>query len=636
MIYLYKGKQLGDMPVKFKFKVIAVSASVLFLALLLLSLKQYFLLKDNLQQQVNDSVGEIIQGISNTVTSQMQGAIDLAVLTTGLVEQSDSLKQALPLISQPKLKETFLLIGYGEDATGNYVASDPGWDPGPTWDPRVRPWFAGAKQANQLIVTAPYADSVSKEIVVSVGTPVKKGGRFHGAIFFDVSLAKLGNMINSFELFDSGFAFMVSKDGTIISHPDTELNGQQASQFLGRTQVSQTVQEIMMNNRTYLITFKDVEGLDWYVGVALEKDKVFAAVDTMAQDATLFSLIAVIAAVVVLSLVINLLLKPLEDINVAMANIAQGHADLTVRLEASNEPEFASLAENFNRFTSRLQTLIADIQQLGHEVLEDARQTSTGANQATMAIEQQLNALNTLTTATANMSSTEQQVANTAQQAADAIQNTDNLASNGETIVAESTDAITDLSVQIKRAVDVVAELEVSSSGIEQILSVINGIAEQTNLLALNAAIEAARAGESGRGFAVVADEVRTLAQRTQEATTEIKAMIDQLQSGAQSAVGVMNQSQTIVEKSVSKANDTREALDAIRQSIASIVDLNVSIANMISEQKHVVEEVNHNASQIRNLSDTVFDEAKAVDHTMQSQVEKIAKQEDMLEQFRV
>ena len=35
-----------------------------------------------------------------------------------------------------------------------------------------------------------------------------------------------------------------------------------------------------------------------------------------------------------------------------------------------------------------------------------------------------------------------------------------------------------------------------------------------------------------GRGFAVVADEVRKLASQTQEATQEIRSMIEQLQRG--------------------------------------------------------------------------------------------------------
>jgi len=82
-------------------------------------------------------------------------------------------------------------------------------------------------------------------------------------------------------------------------------------------------------------------------------------------------------------------------------------------------------------------------------------------------------------------------------------------------------------------AADAMRQVTITMAGIEQsaaqmveFIGVIEGIAFQTNILALNAAVEASRAGEQGRGFAVVAAEVRALAQRSSQATEEVKTVI--------------------------------------------------------------------------------------------------------------
>jgi hypothetical protein len=150
---------------------------------------------------------------------------------------------------------------------------------------------------------------------------------------------------------------------------------------------------------------------------------------------------------------------------------------------------------------------------------------------------------------------------------------------------------------------DRIEELGTKAVDIGQVINVINDIADQTNLLALNAAIEAARAGDAGRGFAVVADEVRKLAEKTMQATSEVRSVILSIQESSKAASGEMQQALSAVEQVTASANAAGAAL----QSIVSLADETSSqvqsIATAAEEQSATSEQINGAVDEITRIA---------------------------------
>lgn len=625
---------------KVSMKVISASSLVLILATSTLSWLQYKEVKETLQHQSGSAIEESSQALAQQITNWLSGKLEVIDLVAQAIDGNFNREQIQNTFNAKILKDNFMLIFGGLDTDGKAISNDPSWQ-AEGWDARKRPWYKVARDADQAMVTEPYLDSDTKDIVISVVANLSDKGQFKGAFGGDLSLKTVSEALNTLNFNDAGHAFLLTKSGNIISHPNADNNGKNyATLFAGNAlALDKKTQEIEVNGQTLWVGFtqlKGLRGLDWYIGVVVDADIVMADVNEMGRNSFFAVLISLVIGVIVLGSLMQTILKPIGLLTQSLLDINSGNGDLTKRLPIISEDEFGGLAIQFNIFIKNLQTMIINVHDIASGVGQSSTKVGMESEKAAQDLQQQLTELDQLATAMNEMASSAVEVAKNAQVAAHAADSADKETANGVAVIANATNSINQLAEQMEDAVESVVELAQFSNNIESILSVITSIADQTNLLALNAAIEAARAGESGRGFAVVADEVRSLASRTQESTSEIRSMIEQLQSGVRQAEDKMKHSRAAAITTATDASKANDTLETIRAAILEISDMNMQIAAAAEEQSATTEEINRNTVNIRDISQDVAVGAQQQVNDAQLMKEQIGEQDKQLNQFKV
>ena len=326
-------------------------------------------------------------------------------------------------------------------------------------------------------------------------------------------------------------------------------------------------------------------------------------VETIDRTLLLILIAAFVVVVGALWWLSNTILRPLDRLRSTMERVG-ARSDLTQESDIIGNDELGAAGRAFNAMLGQFREIINGVTRSAGNLVGEAERLSATAEQTNVGMQRQQAEIHQVVTAMNEMAATVQEVARNTATAAESADGTRAESANGKQVVSHTMESIDRLAGEVERAADVIHKLEEDSADIGTILDTIKGIAEQTNLLALNAAIEAARAGEQGRGFAVVADEVRTLANRTQQSTEEIQAMIEQLQRGAREAVRVMEEGRKQAQSSVEQAASAGDSLGKITAAVDSINDMNAQIASAAEEQSAVAEEMNRNIVNINQVAE--------------------------------
>ncbi|HDR4561124.1 methyl-accepting chemotaxis protein [Bacillus cereus] len=335
------------------------------------------------------------------------------------------------------------------------------------------------------------------------------------------------------------------------------------------------------------------------------------------------------------------LVKPIQQIDIKLKELASQEGDLTARLQVTSNDEIGAIATSFNKMLENLQHIIHRVQKTSLEVQtasENMLENTNTSREATIQIQSSMSNLNASiqsqtssmeesSTAMDDMAVSVQRIAESASSVAELAVATSEHANDGNTVIQKSVSQMTTIHEAVNATSEVVERLITHTKYIDTAVQSISNIAEQTNLLALNASIEAARAGEQGKGFAVVADEVRKLAEQSKTAATDINKLLHQIQNDTETASSMMAQGRSEAFEGIHVIREAGTSFTAIVEQVNTVSTQMQDISATAEEMAASAEEMNASLNNITSISNEVSSETAA---TAQSAEQKVIVMNEM------
>lgn len=272
-----------------------------------------------------------------------------------------------------------------------------------------------------------------------------------------------------------------------------------------------------------------------------------------------------------------------------LQTVAEG--DLTQQATVT-EDITGAIADSVNFTVEELRNLVSQVQGTVLRVTETTQQVESTSTELLAASDEQLREIRETGESVLQMAGRINDVSAQALQSADVARQSLIAAESGLSAVQNAIGGMNAIREQIQDTSKRIKRLGESSQEIGEITELISDITEQTNVLALNAAIQAASAGDAGRGFSVVAQEVQRLAERSADATRQIAALVQTIQTDTQDAVAAMERStQGVVEgaKLSDAAGTALNDIDRVSRRLAELIQEISHQAQREAESANVV-----------------------------------------------
>ena len=571
-------------------------------------------------------------------------------------EKMDGVRQNLANIVETDSDN--ILSTWIADFDASVITQSDGFTSDESWDVTSRTWYNALVETKETVLTEPYQDSASDNIILSAISPVfdTSGGEIIGVVGFDVSMDRLNEVMGEYKIGKTGYIFLVSGEGNVVYHPQKDM----IQKNIKEVDVSKNVVKVITDKKEKFLRYK-AAGSTKYGVLETIGNTGFLVMSNMSQSEYFSQLIMMVVALIVvfvvgiLFIVLSIkksadkLSKPVMELNHTAQQLAEGNLD--VQLEITAEDEIGELGDSIGRTVDRLKEYIVYIDETANVLAKIAdgklkielqndyvgefhkiKLALVNISESMSDVMKNINkSSGQVSIGASELSDASQMLAEGAQEQAASVQelaattvevtNSVKESKKDAEMSAEATIHVTEMIEQnqekMKLMTDAMGEIHEKSQQVVGIIQTIEEIAEQTNLLSLNASIEAARAGELGKGFAVVADEIGKLALESSKAASMTRELIgvsmEEINKGNDIADGVMSsligtvdaveQVNTMIKKTAENAAVQAENMEQIRIGIEEIAQ-GVNDNSAVSQETYATSE--QLAEQTEKLNDLV------------------------------
>lgn len=277
------------------------------------------------------------------------------------------------------------------------------------------------------------------------------------------------------------------------------------------------------------------------------------------------------------------LIQYIKSMADAADSISKG--DLTVSVQPRSAEDI--LAKSFVRMIENLRATNHQMQESAQMVTASISEILATTSQLTASVHETATAVSQTATTIEEVKQVAHLSGQKAQDVSDKAQETARISEGGKQALETALSGLHRGREQMQSIADSVIKLGEQSQTIGNIINSVAALAEQSNLLAVNAAIEAANAGEHGKGFAVVAREVKNLAEQSKRATTQVRAILGEIQKATNVVVLVTEQGTKAMEGSVVQAVEAGTSIRTLTENFTGAAQAVTQIA--ASSQQQVI-----------------------------------------------